>query len=257
MPLTWDAAVNAETYTVSWSPAGAGTWTEIPAIATTSTTITGLSPATTYDFRVKTVAAGFTDSAWSPVITDSTALEAPTGLDTTGGLTATTITMQWDAVAGADSYRMRWSLAGAETWTQLPSTTATSDTATGLTPETAYDLQVKAISSSLTDSAWSATHTASTTAMPQLDTPTGMASPAQTATTVDLTWAAVADADTYVVRWSVAGAGAWSEQTAVATTSDTVTGLAAAASYDFQVKAQASGFVDSGWSTTFTQATTA
>lgn len=257
MPLSWDAAVNAETYTVAWSPTGAGTWTDVPAVATTSTTVTGLTAGTVYDFRIKSSATGFADSGWSSTLTEGTALTAPTGLDTTDGLMATEITMQWNAVTGAATYVMRWSLAGQNVWTELPATADTNDTATGLTPETSYDLQVKAQGPGLTDSDWSATHTVSTTATPQLDAPTGMASPAQTATTVDLTWTAIVGADNYVVRWSPAGAGTWTEQTPVATNADTVSGLTASTSYDFQAKATGTGWVDSDWSTTFTQATTA
>lgn len=163
MPLSWNAAVNAATYTVAWSPAGAGTWTEIPAIATTSTTVTGLTAGTNYDFRIKSVATGFADSGWSSVLTESTALLAPTGV-TAGTVTSTSIAVQWNAVTGADSYRVRWSPAGAGTWTQRPTTTALTDTVTGLTPSTSYDLQVKAISNALTDSTWSSTLTQSTTA---------------------------------------------------------------------------------------------
>ena len=163
MPLTWDAAVNADTYTVAWSPAGAGTWTEIPAIATTSTTVTGLTVGTNYDFRIKTVAAGFVDSGWSTTLTESTAIAAPTGL-VAGTATATTIPVSWNAVAAADTYRVRWSLAGAGVWTQRAPVAVLTDTVTGLTASTSYDLQVKAISNSLTDSAWSSTLTHSTTA---------------------------------------------------------------------------------------------
>lgn len=257
MPLSWDAAVGADTYTVAWSPAGAGTWTEIPSIATTNTTVPALTAGTSYDFRVKTVANGMTDSAWSGTITAATALAAPTGLDTTDGLLSTSILMQWTAVANADAYVMRWSPAAAGTWTELAPTADTNDTATGLTPETSYDLQVKATGTGLPDSAWSATHTASTTAVPQLAAPTGVASPAQTTTTVDLTWTAIVGADNYVVRHSPAGDGTWTEETPVATNADTVAALTASTSYDFQVKATGTGWVDSAWSTTFTQSTTA
>lgn len=163
MPLTWDAAVNADTYTVAWSPAGAGTWTEIPAIATTSTTVTGLTVGTNYDFRIKTVATGFVDSGWSATLTESTAIAAPTGL-VAGTATSTTIPVSWNAVANADTYRVRWSLAGAGVWTQRAPVAVLTDTVTGLTPSTSYDIQVKAISNTLTDSAWSTTLTQSTTA---------------------------------------------------------------------------------------------
>lgn len=191
--------------------------------------------------------------------TPLTPLAAPTGL-AAGTPTDTTIPLSWDAVTGANGYTVSYSADAGTTWLEVQ-VTGTSTTLTGLTPSTAYTIRVRATDSTNTSakSPWSATISATTAAapLPVLATPTGLASPAQTATTVDLTWNAVTDAENYVMSWSPAGAGTWTDVAPVATTSGTVTGLTASTSYDFRVRATATGFTDSPNSATITQSTTA
>ena len=74
MPLTWTAPASGgavATYSVRWSPAGANTWTVVPGIVGASTTITGLSLSTSYDFEVSAVNAGGS-SAWTAAVTAAT-----------------------------------------------------------------------------------------------------------------------------------------------------------------------------------------
>lgn len=90
---------------------------------------------------------------------------------------------------------------------------------------------------------------------------TGLTSPSQTSAAVSLSWTApssggaVAD---YEIQWSPAGAGTWttiSDGTSTATTA-TVSGLSAATSYDFRVRATNSAG-NGSYSTTLTQSTSA
>ena len=74
MPLSWTAPVSGgavSTYSVRWSPHNANTWTTSSNISGTSTTVTGLTANTSYDFEVQAVnAAG--SSAWTAPITAAT-----------------------------------------------------------------------------------------------------------------------------------------------------------------------------------------
>lgn len=257
--LTWSAAVGAEEYVVRWSPAGAGTWTERPAVAALTDTVTGLAELTSYDFQVKSLADGMTDSAWSATFTQATLddpdLLAPTN-PAAGTPTTTTIPFSWDAVANADTYTAEYRISPGA-WTAVSGIVATNTTFTGLNPNTEYEMRVKAVADGFTDSPYSTTVTATTDALGTLAAPTGIASPAQTSTTIDLTWNAVANATTYAVERSPAGAGTWTEVLVVATNSGTVTGMTASTSYDFRIEARADGWIDSPFSATFTQSTTA
>jgi Fibronectin type III domain len=74
MPLSWTAPASGgavASYSVQWSPHGANTWTTVADISGTSTTISGLTASTSYDFEVEAVNAGG-NSGWSSAVTAST-----------------------------------------------------------------------------------------------------------------------------------------------------------------------------------------
>lgn len=76
IPLTWDAVttpVAAETYIVRYTLTGTEDWVERDPVATAEDTIDELTADTAYDIQVKAQAADHTDSAWSTVITATTA----------------------------------------------------------------------------------------------------------------------------------------------------------------------------------------
>lgn len=258
--LTWSAATGADEYAVRWSPAGVGTWTERTPVAALTDTVTGLTASTSYDFQVKSMATGMTDSAWSATLTQATTalptLATPAN-PAAGTPTTTTIPFSWDAVTSAETYTVEWRLNPAGAWTAITGIATTNTTVTGLDPNVAYDLRVKAVASGFADSAYSTVVTESTDPLGTLSAPAGVASPAQTATTIDLTWTAVTNAETYGIERSPAGAGTWVEVMTVATNAATITGMTAATNYDFRIAARADGWVASAWSATFTQATTA
>lgn len=258
--LTWSASVGADEYAVRWSPAGAGTWTERTPVAALTDTVTGLVASTSYDFQVKSMAVGMTDSAWSTTLTQATAVQPTLGTPANpaaGTPTTTTIPFSWDAVTNAETYTVEWRVNPAGAWTAITGIATTSTDVTGLSPDVTYDLRVKAVASGFTDSAYSTVVTESTDSLGTLAAPTGINSPAQTATTVDLAWTAVPNATSYGIERSPAGAGTWVEVMSTATNSATVTGMTASTSYDFRVAARADGWTASAWSSTFTQATTA
>jgi len=256
--LTWAAVPEAETYVVRSSPAGADTWTERAPVAALTDTVSALTASTSYDFQVKAQAAGSTDSPWSTTLTQATTaqpvLAAPTN-PSAGTPTTTTIPFSWDAVASAESYTVDWRISPAGVWTSIPGIATTNTTVTGLDPNTTYDLRVKAVADGFTDSPYSAVITEATDSLGTLTAPTNIASPSQTATTIDLTWDAVTNATSYGIERSPAGAGTWAEVMTSATNSATVTGMVTGTSYDFRIAARAAGWTDSDWSATFTQST--
>ena len=70
MPLSWTAPASGgavASYSVRWSPHAANAWTTVANISGTSTTITGLTVSTSYDFEVEAVNAGG-NSGWTAAI---------------------------------------------------------------------------------------------------------------------------------------------------------------------------------------------
>jgi hypothetical protein len=86
-PLTWSAASGAATYEVDFRVTGGSIWTTATTtVAGTAYTVTGLSAATSYDFRVSGVNAGGNGTA-STTVTNST--QAFTALRTVVGVAPT------------------------------------------------------------------------------------------------------------------------------------------------------------------------
>lgn len=164
--VAWSEVVNAQGYGVEWSPAGAGDWTGDDT-TTTGYTITTLEPGTEYDVRVTALAATYVASEPSAVSTFSTLapLAAPTNLAASGE-TATSIDLDWDAVADATVYHVQYQETGSGTWLDWePDPANNAVTVEGLTTATSYDFQVMAVGDGTTnvDSPYSAVVTASTT----------------------------------------------------------------------------------------------
>ncbi len=74
MPLTWTAPASGGVvaiYSVRYSPHNANAWSQVDNISATSTTISGLTVNTSYDFEVQAYDAGGV-SPWTAPITAST-----------------------------------------------------------------------------------------------------------------------------------------------------------------------------------------
>jgi hypothetical protein len=74
VPLSWIAPASGgavSSYSVRWSPHNVNTWTTVANISGTSTTITGLTVSTSYDFQVQAVNTGG-NSGWTAAITAAT-----------------------------------------------------------------------------------------------------------------------------------------------------------------------------------------
>jgi hypothetical protein len=168
--LAWTAPSSGgavASYTVQYRVTGGTGWnTAASGVTATTYQVTGLTPATAYDFQVFGVnAAGSgTPSAVANATTTVAVPGMPTSL-THGAATGTTMPLSWTAPASGGavaSYSVRWSPAGANTWTQLDNISGTSTTISGLAVSTSYDFQVRATNAG-GSSAWTASHTTATT----------------------------------------------------------------------------------------------
>jgi alpha-tubulin suppressor-like RCC1 family protein len=199
----------------------------------------GASPSMSYNYG--------TAIPWETVllaIRPPSAPAAPTGLAATGGRYAY-VPLSWSSVTGASDYQVRYRVNGTSPWTQGAWQTATSADISGLTNATTYEFQVKSRAGGL-ESAWSASVTATPSASGLPQPPTGVSATGFQDTQIPVSWTAVAGATSYTVQYRVQGAGSWTARSAVAGTSDTITGLTNGTTYEVQVKASNSAG-DSAW----------
>ncbi|WP_433944202.1 fibronectin type III domain-containing protein [Paenibacillus sp. SN-8-1] len=241
--FSWSAVSGATEIIIEQSPKGANTWsnaTTSAAIATTATsaTVTGLSPATEYDFRL--VVTGGSNAGTSNLVNVMTNAPVPLGDFESTGKTMTTASFSWSAVNGATGISIEQSPKGANTWSNATTsaviaTTATSATVTGLSPATEYDFRLVVTGGS---NAGNSNVESVTT-----DAPVPVSdfdSTGKTMTTASFSWSAVSGATAIIIQQAPTGTNTWTSATtsaAIATnaTSATVTGLNPATEYDFRL----------------------
>lgn len=134
--LNWSAVAGAESYTIEFKAATATTWITAASTLGTSLRLLNLTPATLYDWRVRSNCPGGAVSGYS-------AAQFTTAAATGGGGTCTAPTglssfndcgyaeFSWLPVAGALSYRVEYKLTTSATW--LVAASSTGGTSVGIT----------------------------------------------------------------------------------------------------------------------------
>ncbi len=239
--LAWDAAIDnvgVASYEIYKGTTLAGTST------TTTFTVSSLSPSTSYSFTVKAKDASGNVSAASTAVTvttnaDTTPPSTPTNFRSTG-TTATTINLAWDAATdniGVAGYDIYWYEATSSGTIQrfLGSTTGTTFTVTGRSPNTTYSLGVSAKDAAGNYSPSSTRISVTTAADTQAPTvPANLRSTGTTETTTSLAWDTATDnvgVTSYYIYKGTQFTGS------SATTSFTVTGLTPNTNTTFTVRA--------------------
>ena len=269
--LSWTAPTTTETitgYDVRYKVGPKGTYSDAGHTGTdTSLTFTGLTPNTSYTIEVRAV-AGSDTSVWSSPIYSATLtqypIDTPTGL-TVSNKTSSGFTVSWTAPTETSGltltgYDVRYRLVSATTYTDAGHTgTDTSFTFTGLTSNTSYVVEVRAVAGSDT-SVWSSPVYPATLIHYLIDTPTGLTVSNKTSSGFTVSWTAPTNTSGltltgYDVRYKVAATAAYTDAGHTGTdTSFTFTGLISNTSYVVEVRAVAGNDI-SAWSSPIYPAT--
>lgn len=216
---------------------------------------TGLSPGTTYYYRIKADDGPYSNK---PSAT-TTAFAAPSGLTATM-VSGTAIDLAWtDNTSTEDNFKVERSLDGSTGWTEIatPAANATTYSDTGLTPGVTYYYRVRAYDAP-TNSAYSNTANATTPAT--LVAPTSLAATAISASQINLTWTDTSTGeDGTRIERSLTGSSGWSEVgtvgAGVTAYSDT-TGLSPITAYYYRARAY-DGLTNGSYSSNATATTLA
>jgi len=236
--LTWNAATAPAGCSVTYRVYSRGIQI-LTGLTSTSATVSGLTAGTTYSFTVAAVdAAGISSQSAALAVTTASACAAtpavPTGL-ASSSQTTSSVNLSWNTVtppAGC-SVTYRVYSRGIQILTGL---TGTSTTINNLTANTSYSFTVAAVDAaglSSQSTALVVSTQGTCTAAPAV--PTGLTSPSQTTSSVNLTWSAVTAPANCSVTYNVYKDGALA--LTVPTTSATITGLTAGSTYSFTVAA--------------------
>ena len=249
----WSPVSGAVNYSVQWRFAG-GTWNNLAGGPWSGTLLNvgGLSPATTYEWRVRSNCGYGVVSDWSVAesfTTLTSACATPTGLSTTN-ITGNSATFNWNAVAGAQSYsvQIRWPNG---TWTYISGSpfNNTSATVNNLNPATTYEWRVRANCAYGDYSYWSPAMTFTTTGSSSCTAPDWLGTFNITQTTATWDWNPAPGAWSYSVQWRYAG-GTWNNLSGGpwSGTLLNVGGLQSGTAYEWRVRSNCSNGVVSDWS---------
>jgi hypothetical protein len=161
---------------------------------------------------------------------------APTGQETTNILEKSA-KLLWNAVPNATSYTVDYKRTNATTWLTLGNFSVATADVNSLLPGTSYDWRVKADCS-----AFSTANTFVTSGTAACTAPVTLTSSSVASGSATLSWAAVSGATSYAVQYKISASSTWTAAGDVTTNSYNLTGLAANTAYNWQVKANCSGF---------------
>ncbi len=227
-PSDISASSTSSSVTVSWTRmTGAGSYiinfnnkNYTAAGASSSLTISGLQPQTTYSYKICSVGADGTGnySSVRSVTTQAQTFQPPAGI--TKRSTNNSATISWSPVSGATGYDLKFN-------GSIYSETGTSRTFTGLSANTAYRFQVRAKKTGVTG-----TYSAEQTVTTAPRTPS-VSSAQATHNTATVKWDAVPGATGYDLKFNGTVYSLPASQT-----SKTVTGLQPKTSYSYQICAK-------------------
>jgi hypothetical protein len=231
---------------------GAPNWIDLASTATSTSSITGLTASTNYEFQVLVqCTAGGSWSGWSASKTFATTAlvcNAPTVAQlSTSRITNSSVVFNC-SISSMISYDWRYRVVGTATWTDLTAGSAQSISASGLRALTNYEFQAS-IQCTVGGnwSAWSSSIAFKTTSSPcPAPIITDLTATNVTRTTAQLN-CAVSGAQIYDWSYRVTGVSTWNSLGQTSTAFKQVTGLAGAKKYDFRVRLSCSG-VFTAWS---------
>ena len=173
--------------------------------------------------------------------------DMPTGLSVSA-ITQTSAVATWTAGGSETAWNVQYKAASATNWTDVP-VNATTFTMSNLTPNTSYQVRVRANCGSGSVSLW--TETVTFTTLPNdtpepCDVPTGLDTTLVANEVISITWNANANVNSWNVRYRPEN-GDWTSTT-TQNSSYTLTGLTGNTTYEIQVQANCGNGNFSDWS---------
>ena len=204
-------------------------WIDVTNIAEKTKTLTGLTPGTTYDVRVRANCSAHRQSAWTSDIQFSPECVAPTSISKTAE-TFNSVELEWVGSANALRYKK-----GEEDWTNVlfdPAVTSY-DGLTGLTTGEEYTVQVHAACGDH----WSSDFVFTPTCVAPSDL--AVSSPSASGATLD--WTVNSGEDEWIVQYRKKGAADWTTVENIAAHPYALSGLQPGRNYEVKVAAACNG----------------
>ena len=200
-----------------------------------SITVNSLAAGTYYVYVFGNGGSYDVSNCYSLKVTTCPLPAAPSGL--IASVTCNSVTLKWNAVTGATSYKVEYKTSAASAWTTV-STTATTYTLNNLTANTIYNWRVTAQNSCGSSTPTNGSNF-TTLGIPAI--PNGLLISNITCDGVKICWNTVTGAISYKIEIKKSSATAWTTATStstITTTCLTLTGLSPNTTYNIRITAQ-------------------
>ena len=250
--VSWSTVKNASSYTIQYKKASDSSFTTIKNISkdATSYALKNLATGTKYEIKIRAIGDGsdYSASDFSGLITVSTKKAAQTLAAPTlkqGAKEETALTVNWNKVANASSYTIRYKRSNESTWTTVKDVAAskTSYKITGLKSGLDYTVQIRAVGdgSNYISSSFSVALYTSTTK--KLTAPKNLKSTATTKDTITVSWSTVKNVSSYTIQYKKDSDSSFTSVKSISkdTTSFSLKNLTAGTKYEIKIRAIGDG----------------
>lgn len=250
---SWEASPNAISYEISYRPAGQADFTVV-STPSTSITLFNLTPAFTYELKVRSVCGNSVLSPYTGLtqfITANPDCSAPTTVSISS-IATTSAVVSWTGVSGATGYIVEYRVVGSNLSTLL-NLAINTVTLTGLSQNTAYEVRVRTVCGSATNlSPFTSFGPFNTLPSGGCSIPSGFVLTSVTQTAATISWSGVTSATSYIVRWKEQGSSQPFTNTTVLApaTSINLTNLTPNTNYVVSIRSRC-GNTNSGFSNEF------
>ena len=230
--LSWGASGGASGYRLYEMENGQPVLINTYSPSTTSATVSGLTPAATYQFNLVAFNANATAATAWVIATSAGGVAVPDNFAGTA-ISTTQVGLSWGTSSGASGYRLYEIENGQPVLVNTYSSSTTSTTISGLSPVTTYQFNLVAFNANATSATpWISATTAGGVAAPDNLTGAGLSN-----SEIGLSWTASSWATGYRLYEIESGQPVLIATYASSTTSATVSGLTPATTYQFNVVA--------------------
>lgn len=230
--LYWTSGQPA--YQLQWREAGSSSWkTETP-INTNTTSLTGLTNNTAYEWRVRTICAAGDTSSFSSSSSFQTVCIKPDYLSV-NRVTSQSMRLNWYGLSPG-TYELEWRPVGTTSWNLVQNIVNTNVTLTNLPLDTYFEWRVRTVCSAGVYS--------DVVSGPVFNTPCLVPiNPAVETVSTDaaeLKWTSSVSGTQFDLQWRQVGSSTWNVVENVSGTDYILTGLTNETTYEWQVRASCS-----------------